>query len=523
MTRRTRRSEQGSANGSVTSLPVTTIDWLIVAFHRSCSPSTATCRASSSACCRCSGSRSGRSSGRASGRCCCRAGSHSQYAPLFGLVGALLAGGVLASGFEGLGLRARAALRLPGLRAVDGLLGAAFTACVGLGIAWIVGAVALQSSGSTAAAPRHPALGDPPRARPAAAAVGPDPPRARAVRPAALGPRAGSRCRRADARDPRRRRRPRRARERRARRRLRVRARDRGQRLGRRARTHRDQRPCRRGRERHRRADRRRARRACPAQCVVVRSARRHRHARVRGLDSAAARRWTPTRSPGPRPRSSAIRSTARSTPSPDASARPSASAPTTPTATGRCIRTITSLRGRVRPGNSGGPMVDAAGRSSRPCSPRSPGAASAGTAASPSRTRSSAQLPGRWPGTARPCTASAAGRATRNGGALASRTGLALTPSNVRPIPSERRPNPVERRPTQFNAGRPTGVGENPPDVQDATTSKTPRENRAVTRRPVRSACETPGRHMPGSPRNPVQATPWAGGGLQHRPPLGV
>ncbi len=75
-------------------------------------------------------------------------GSRSQYAPLFGLVGALLAGGVLASGFEGVGLHARSALRLPGLRAVDGLLGAAFTACVGLGIAWIVGAVALQSAGS---------------------------------------------------------------------------------------------------------------------------------------------------------------------------------------------------------------------------------------------------------------------------------------------------------------------------------------------------------------------------------------
>jgi S1-C subfamily serine protease len=73
-------------------------------------------------------------------------GSHSQYAPLFGLVGALLAGGVLASGFEGLGLRARAKLRLPGLQTVDGVLGAALTACVGLGIAWIIGAVALQSS-----------------------------------------------------------------------------------------------------------------------------------------------------------------------------------------------------------------------------------------------------------------------------------------------------------------------------------------------------------------------------------------
>src|SRR5690348_7668355 len=55
---------------------------------------------------------------------------------------------MLASGFEGIGLHARSALRLPGLRAVDGLLGAGLTACVGLGIAWIVGAVALDSSGS---------------------------------------------------------------------------------------------------------------------------------------------------------------------------------------------------------------------------------------------------------------------------------------------------------------------------------------------------------------------------------------
>jgi S1-C subfamily serine protease len=75
-------------------------------------------------------------------------GSHSQYAPLFGLLGALLAGGVLASGLEGIGLHARAALRLPGLRTADGLLGGALTACVGLGIVWILGAVALDSAGS---------------------------------------------------------------------------------------------------------------------------------------------------------------------------------------------------------------------------------------------------------------------------------------------------------------------------------------------------------------------------------------
>lgn len=75
-------------------------------------------------------------------------GSHSQYAPLFGLLGALLAGGVLASGLEGVGIHARAALRLPGLRTIDGVLGALLTACVGLGVAWIIGAVAIGSSAS---------------------------------------------------------------------------------------------------------------------------------------------------------------------------------------------------------------------------------------------------------------------------------------------------------------------------------------------------------------------------------------
>ncbi len=75
-------------------------------------------------------------------------GSHSEYAPLFGLLGALLAGAVLASGLQGLGARARAFLRLPGLRLVDGIFGALLTASVALGIAWVVGAVALQSANS---------------------------------------------------------------------------------------------------------------------------------------------------------------------------------------------------------------------------------------------------------------------------------------------------------------------------------------------------------------------------------------
>jgi S1-C subfamily serine protease len=77
-------------------------------------------------------------------------GSRSPDAPLFGLIGALFAGGILASGLEGLGLHARRFLRLPGLRTVDGLAGAGLTACVAIGVVWIGGAVALQSSGSVA-------------------------------------------------------------------------------------------------------------------------------------------------------------------------------------------------------------------------------------------------------------------------------------------------------------------------------------------------------------------------------------
>ena len=76
-------------------------------------------------------------------------GSASPYAPAFGLFGALLAGGVLATGFEGLGARVRGALRLPGFGVVDGFLGAVLSACVALGIFWVLAAVALQAPGAT--------------------------------------------------------------------------------------------------------------------------------------------------------------------------------------------------------------------------------------------------------------------------------------------------------------------------------------------------------------------------------------
>jgi hypothetical protein len=74
-------------------------------------------------------------------------GSRSPYAPLFALFGALLLGGVLASGLEVLGyhLRRRLGERLGRL---DGLGGAVLVGCLGLGLAWLGGAVALQTPGA---------------------------------------------------------------------------------------------------------------------------------------------------------------------------------------------------------------------------------------------------------------------------------------------------------------------------------------------------------------------------------------
>ncbi|MGA9285013.1 MAG: MarP family serine protease [Solirubrobacteraceae bacterium] len=73
-------------------------------------------------------------------------GSASPYAPAFGLIGALLAGAILATGFEGVGLRLRRVLVLPGLGLLDGALGALLSAALGLAIAWILAAVVLQST-----------------------------------------------------------------------------------------------------------------------------------------------------------------------------------------------------------------------------------------------------------------------------------------------------------------------------------------------------------------------------------------
>lgn len=74
-------------------------------------------------------------------------GAHSPYAPLGALIGAFLIGGLLASGLELLGFRLRRALP-PQLAALDGAGGAVLLASAGLGLCWIAGAVALQTPGA---------------------------------------------------------------------------------------------------------------------------------------------------------------------------------------------------------------------------------------------------------------------------------------------------------------------------------------------------------------------------------------
>jgi S1-C subfamily serine protease len=69
----------------------------------------------------------------------------SAWAPAFALVGALVAGGIFAAGFEGLGSRLRARFSSPAFTAVDGALGALLTACLGLLLAWVLGAIALHA------------------------------------------------------------------------------------------------------------------------------------------------------------------------------------------------------------------------------------------------------------------------------------------------------------------------------------------------------------------------------------------
>ncbi len=76
-------------------------------------------------------------------------GSESPYAPLCAALGALLAGALVAVTVESfaLGLRAKV-IRRPGLHLADGAGGAALIASVALGLAWVFGSVALHAPGT---------------------------------------------------------------------------------------------------------------------------------------------------------------------------------------------------------------------------------------------------------------------------------------------------------------------------------------------------------------------------------------
>ena len=74
-------------------------------------------------------------------------GSRSPYAPLFALIGALALGSLLASTLEVLGFHLRHRLG-ERLELLDGVGGSALVACLGLLLVWIGGAVALQTPGA---------------------------------------------------------------------------------------------------------------------------------------------------------------------------------------------------------------------------------------------------------------------------------------------------------------------------------------------------------------------------------------
>ncbi|HEU4392096.1 MAG TPA: MarP family serine protease [Solirubrobacterales bacterium] len=76
-------------------------------------------------------------------------GSESPYAPLCAALGALLAGALVAVAVESLALGLRAkVVRRPALHLADGAGGAALIASVALGLAWVFGSVAMHAPGA---------------------------------------------------------------------------------------------------------------------------------------------------------------------------------------------------------------------------------------------------------------------------------------------------------------------------------------------------------------------------------------
>ena len=74
-------------------------------------------------------------------------GNASPYAPLFGLLGALVGGVILSAGAESIGGAMRAGIRAPGFAAFDGAHGSIHAVALALGLAWLVSVIVLQTPG----------------------------------------------------------------------------------------------------------------------------------------------------------------------------------------------------------------------------------------------------------------------------------------------------------------------------------------------------------------------------------------
>ncbi|MBW3608442.1 MAG: MarP family serine protease [Actinobacteria bacterium] len=74
-------------------------------------------------------------------------GNASPFAPLFGLLGALVGGVILSAGAEGMAGAMRSGIRSPVFGVFDGLLGAVLAIALALGLAWLVSVIVLQTPG----------------------------------------------------------------------------------------------------------------------------------------------------------------------------------------------------------------------------------------------------------------------------------------------------------------------------------------------------------------------------------------
>jgi S1-C subfamily serine protease len=74
-------------------------------------------------------------------------GNASPFAPLFGLLGALVGGVILSAGAESVAGAMRSGIRSPAFALFDGLLGSVLAVALALGLAWLVSVIVLQTPG----------------------------------------------------------------------------------------------------------------------------------------------------------------------------------------------------------------------------------------------------------------------------------------------------------------------------------------------------------------------------------------